>query len=210
VACAVLHTPTASIPPTVSAMLISPPGAPLYELISLNRDDIIHRCRGKVASRSSPPPTKAEIEHGVPVFLDQLVAELRHGPSATNEMSVSAIQHGRDLSLRGFTVEQVVRDYGDVCQSVTDLAVERGAPISAHDFRTLNRCLDDAIAGAVTEFAQTRGYQRGAKELSDLTNTALSAFEALSSGRIGVGGITGGVLKRSLDGIRALLDRSPA
>jgi hypothetical protein len=60
-----------------------------------------------------------------------LVEELRHGPSATNEMSASAVQHGRDLSFRGFTVEQVVHDYGDVCQSVTELAVERGALMEA-------------------------------------------------------------------------------
>jgi hypothetical protein len=32
-----------------------------------------------------------------------------------------------------------VHEYGDVCQSITDLAVELGAPISTDDFRTLNR-----------------------------------------------------------------------
>ena len=36
------------------------------------------------------------------------------------------------------------------------MAVERDAPISADDFRTLNRCLDDAIAGAVTEYGRER------------------------------------------------------
>ena len=61
--------------------------------------------------------------------------------------------HGRELRLQGFTVSQVVHDYGDVCQSITDLAMERDAPISVDDFRTLNRCLDDAIASAVTEYA---------------------------------------------------------
>ena len=63
------------------------------------------------------------------------------------------MEHGHDLLLQGFTISQVVHDYGDVCQSVTDLAVETDAPISSDDFRTLNRCLDDAIAGAVTEYA---------------------------------------------------------
>jgi hypothetical protein len=46
-----------------------------------------------------------------------------------------------DLLLQGFTVSQVVHDYGDVCQSITDLAVEVNAPISTDDFRMLNRCL---------------------------------------------------------------------
>ena len=37
-----------------------------------------------------------------------------------------------------------------MCQSITELAVQTDASISANDFRLLNRCLDDAIAGAVT------------------------------------------------------------
>ena len=53
-------------------------------------------------------------------------------------------------------MSQVVHDYGDVCQSITELAVETGASISAEDFRTLNRCLDEAIAGAVTEYGRER------------------------------------------------------
>ena len=53
-------------------------------------------------------------------------------------------------------MSQVVHDYGDVCQAITDLAVEAAKPISADDFRTLNRCLDDAIAGAVTEYGRER------------------------------------------------------
>jgi hypothetical protein len=51
-------------------------------------------------------------------------------------------------------VSQVVHDYGDVCQAITELAGEMDAPISTEDFRTLNRCLDDAIAGAVTEYGR--------------------------------------------------------
>ena len=51
----------------------------LQEFIEIHRDEIIKRCRAKVATRSVPPPTKAEIDHGVPLFLDQLVAALRSG-----------------------------------------------------------------------------------------------------------------------------------
>ena len=41
----------------------------LHEFIEINRVDIIRRCRAKVAARSMPSPTPAEIDHGVPVFL---------------------------------------------------------------------------------------------------------------------------------------------
>ena len=51
----------------------------LHEFITENRDEIIRRCRAKVAMRSIPPPTEAEIDHGVPVFLDQLRDALRLG-----------------------------------------------------------------------------------------------------------------------------------
>lgn len=124
----------------------------LHEFISTNRDEIIARCRAKAATRSIPPPSAAEIEHGVPLFLDQLVEALRSG-GASLDIEKSARQHGLDLLGHGFTVSQAVHDYGDVCQTVTALAVERDAPISAHDFRRLNACLDEAIAAAATTYA---------------------------------------------------------
>jgi hypothetical protein len=180
----------------------------LSDFIGKNRDELILRCRAKVATRSAPPPTKTEIDHGVPLFLDQLCEELRQGPSKTHEISKSAMEHGHDLLLQGFTISQVVHDYGDVCQSVTDLAVETKAPISSEDFRTMNRCLDDAIAGAVTEYAHEQEVTRygASQQLQRLTKTAITAFEALRTGRVGVGGSTGSVVLHSLMAIDAALD----
>lgn len=194
----------------------------LHEFIAMNREEIIRRCRAKVATRSVPPPTELEIDHGVPVFLDQLQIALRLGETTSPEISRSAIKHGHDLLLQGFTVSQVVHDYGDVCQAITELAVELNAPISTDDFRTLNRCLDDAIAGAVTEYGRERNQSsvdgesvRGserlgffAHEMRNLINTALMAFEVLKTGNVGVAGSTGTVLHRSLRASHALITRS--
>src|SRR4029434_4010644 len=124
---------------------------------------------------------------------------LRLGLSSSPEMARSAVLHGHDLLLQGFTVSQVVHDYGDICQAITELAVEANAPISTEDFRTLNRCLDDAIAGAVTEYGRERNQStldgetaRGserlgffAHELRNLVNTAIVAFEVLKTGNVG-------------------------
>ncbi len=178
----------------------------------------------KVATRSAPPSTEAEIDHGVPVFLDQLVDALRLGLTSSPEIGRSAVQHGHDLLLQGFSVSQVVHDYGDICQAITELAVEMNVPISTDDFGTLNRCLDDAIAGAVTEYGRERNQStldgetaRGserlgflAHELGNLINTAIIAFEVLKTGNVGVAGSTGTVLHRSLMGLRALIGRSRA
>jgi hypothetical protein len=66
-----------AVRPDFSDSLVN--GIMLYEFIAVNRDEIIRRCRAKVASRSVPPPTKVDIDHGVPVFLDQLGNALRLG-----------------------------------------------------------------------------------------------------------------------------------
>jgi hypothetical protein len=108
----------------------------LHEFIAENREEIIRRCQAKVATRSMPLPTEAEISHGVPLFLDQLVDALRLGLRSSPQIERSAVRHGQELLLQGCTVSQVVQDYGDVCQSVTGLAVEMNAPISTDDFRT--------------------------------------------------------------------------
>ena len=52
----------------------------------------------------------------------------------------------------------VVREYGDVCQAVTELAIEQGVQISVNEFRVFNRCLDEAIAGAVSHFPSPFQY----------------------------------------------------
>ena len=196
----------------------------LHEFITANREEIITRCRRKVAMRSVPPPTSVEIDHGVPVFLGQLVNALRGGVTSSAEIGRSAVLHGHDLLLQGFTVSQVVHDYGDVCQTVTELALQMKAPISTEDFQTLNSCLDDAIASAVTQYGRdrhqftvegesARGSQRLgflAHELRNLINTAILAFDVLKTGDVGVAGSTGGVLHRSLIRLHALIGRSIA
>jgi len=193
----------------------------LREFIAVNRDEIIRRCRAKVATRSIPPVSAAEIDHGVPLFLDQLSEVLSASGSSTAGIRTGAMLHGHELQLQGLTVGQVVHDYGDVCQSITELAMETDMPISNDDFRTLNRCLDDAIAGAVTEFGRGREAlhhdnetanleQLGffTHELRNLASTALMAFEVLKTGNVGVGGSTGAVLHRSLSRLTTLIERS--
>jgi len=53
-----------------------------------------------------------------------------------SEVGELAALHGRDLLNLGYTVDQVVHDYGDLCQAITDLAFERDAPFEIDEFRT--------------------------------------------------------------------------
>jgi len=139
-----------------------------------------------------------------------------------SEMGDSAAQHGADLMKRGFTVEQVIHDYGDLCQSITNLAFERREPVEVDEFRTLNRCLDNAIAMAVTEFNYQRDFvevdrqerahneQSGlfAHELRNFLTAAKMALFAIRKGDLGLSGATASVLDRALIGMGTLIDRS--
>ena len=182
----------------------------LEDFISTHRAELISRCKGKVAQRSPPAPPPPGDDHAISQLLDQIVEELRHGRNGFDAITQSATQQGQRLLVEGFTIGEVVHGYGDVCQSVTELAVELTAPISADEFRTLNRCLDDAIAGAVTEHSRGNAAESLSRtdELQTLVNTALVAFEALLRGDVSIGGSTGRVLHHSLAALRTLADRS--
>ena len=49
----------------------------LHEFLSDNRADLIDRCRLKVAQRRAPRAADVELEHGIPLFLDQLTDTLQ-------------------------------------------------------------------------------------------------------------------------------------
>jgi hypothetical protein len=180
----------------------------LAEFIATRREELVRRCRAKLAERSDPPPASEVVPKGIPRFLDDLVGELSDVPSKTREMRESAAIHGKDLYLEGFTVGQVVQEYGSVCQSITDMAVESGALISAEDFRILNKCLDNSIANAVSEYSRQQGYavtdHALARDMAlrNLVQTASSALAALQTGAVGLSGATGRLLDRTLTAMR--------
>ena len=212
----------------------------MHSFLANNRDDLIARCKAKVAERPYRAATPQQLANGIPMFLEQLTRTLRaeeegddaegvriSGPAggdvtALSQIGVTATAHGKQLLELGYTVDQVVHDYGDLCQAITDLAVERDAPFSVDQFRTLNRCLDNAIADAVTEFSLQRdmtvAHRQSAEEnerlgmlvheLRNFVQTAKMSLTALESGRVPLAGATGGLLKRSLNGLSGLLDRA--
>jgi hypothetical protein len=95
------------------------------------------------------------------------------------------------------------------------LAVDLEAPIAPEDFRTLNRCLDDAIAGAVSEYARQQRIVTEDRsintsiELRQMVFTATTALDALRAGRVGIGGATGDLLARTLAALLERLSSAP-
>ena len=109
-------------------------------------------------------------------------------------MTSSASKHGDEMLRLGFTVGQVVHDYGDFCQSVTELAFECDAQITIDEFHSFNRCLDDVTAHAVTEYGRLREQSLAdqeterlgalAHELRNHLNTAMLSFAILKGGTV--------------------------
>ena len=193
----------------------------LYDFIAAHRDQLVAKAREKVATRSTLHSTDADLVNGVPLFLAEFSERLRQTDDTNaDQIAASATRHGGELLRAGFTIGQVVHSYGDVCQAITELAVELDAQITNDNFRRLNLCLDIAIAEAVTEYARQREMQvvgEGvehlgflAHELRNLLNTATLAFEAVRNGSVGVAGSTGKLVAKSLDGMRDLVSRSLA
>ena len=214
----------------------------MHRFLTDNRTELVARCMLKVEQRKARGATPQQLAQGVPLFLDQLtrtlVAEDDEDPArsmaisgpaggdalALSEIGVSAAAHGKELLALGYTVDQVVHDYGDLCQAITDLAFERDAPFSVDQFRTLNRCLDNAIADAVTAFSLQRDVMLSAQhdegerqrmgflvhEVRNQLATANLAVRAIELGNMAISGATGAVLKRSLGAIDLLVTRATA
>ena len=193
----------------------------------------------KAAERSESDAGRVVSQYGIPIFLSQLIKTLEiekafgatnnlplsdanEGPSESSAITEAATKHGCELSDHGYTIEQVVHDYSDLCKTITELAHELDEPIGMNERRTLKRCLDNAIANAVNAFsfqrrlinddkvAQAINHRLGAlvEELRIHNNAAKYAVQAIKSGQIGFNGATGYVLERSLDGMERILDRS--
>src|SRR5579862_6471387 len=212
----------------------------LQDYLSSHRSTLIERCRLKAAQRSGWNTTDEQLTYGIPLFLDQIIkalhAERTPGPmrtqgtsgssggalSAMSQIGATARRHGHELLQHDYTLDRVVHDYGDLCQAITDIALEDNEPIQVDEFRTLNGCIDNAIADCVTEFAYERELLMAdreadalherlsifAQELRNLITTATHAVTAIKTGQVGLTGPTGGALDRCLVGLRNLVDRS--
>ena len=202
----------------------------LHELLSNNRSELISRCRAKAAKRFAPSEVPTEADHGVPIFLEQVVDTLRLEQQTTireeeivlpapapTKIGRSAALHGSEMLHLGYSVDQVVHSYGDVCQSITELAVEQNAGVTADEFRTLNRCLDNAIADAVAAYAsggqasdKARGEDQNERlaEFSTahdkMVEQAIKSYAAVQTGAIGPTGATGTAHRNLLLLLRSL------
>lgn len=193
----------------------------LHDFLISHRILIVNNAKDRMRNRRKRIDDQ-EMSEGIRIFLEQFQAALLGNSTSSQDGKDESAhgQHGHDLLRMGFTIGQVVHDYGDICQAVTQVSTDMNAPVSGEEFRILNLCLDNAIAGAVTEYAfqvgerthreNTENLGVFSHELRNLLSTAMLAFGAIREGRVATGGSTGMVLHRGLLGMRNLIDSSLA
>ena len=198
----------------------------LHEFLTNNRAELVQRCRAKAEGRHPSCALPAQVQQGIPEFMEQLIETFRleRAPSGfakhpapgkgkpslahvPQDNARSAATHGEELRRHGFAIDQVVHNYGDLCQAMTELALEQDKPITVDEFHTFNRCLDNAIADAVTAFSRAE-KRFAAREARGLLETSMHSFAAIKSGDVGLNGATSLLLEESLTGVRDLIDRA--
>ncbi len=194
----------------------------LHELIAANQDLIAQRVCARLDARIAPMPVGSEIADGIPVLLAQLVEALREERSAhlvaRPHIVACGALYGNALRLAGLPIAQVVLAYGDVCQTITHLASEVGLTIPPDEFRIFNRCLDEAIDGAVTAYARAREQHLAehaaarlvvlGRDVRSAVDAAVRSFESIQRGNIAPRGSTATMHGRSLEGVLDLIDRA--
>jgi hypothetical protein len=191
----------------------------LADIIAGNRDEIITRYRAKASIKSLRIPLDAESEYTALVFLDELLSTLRFGSKPDSDDG-SAVQPLADDVLEEPLIVPRIAQYGEITQSITELAMEMNAPVNVAELATLDRSVDEATARAVTKSVSERGQIAHAAvpgdsdrlrvfrhEVRKLVNTAILSFDFIRTGRVGLQGSTGRLLNRSLIELRSLVDR---
>lgn len=191
----------------------------LQKFLNENRKEILALSEEKTRRLAGLLATSEQLERGLSLFLDQLIAVLDQKVGAhPKDLLSDAATHGRECLRLGYTLSHVVHAYGAMCQAITELATIKDAKISSSDFNILNGCLDAAIAAAVSEF-QFRSNEANeereimnlgflAHELRSALSSAATAHEMIKAGLVGTGGSTSGVLEANLVRMRNLIDRS--
>lgn len=205
----------------------------MHGFLKNNHRLIIERCQIIAKRRNEPVLAMANLSVALPELLSQITelmgqqaSELRQPPRYDSESDTSksygigqsAIATGKALHSIGFSIEDVVLGYGDLCQAISELIAERDVTFQVTEFRLLNLCLDIAIAYAVRAFTDERDKIKlvlknatfheeasmVAHEMRNLVHTTQLAFEAMQAGDLSARGSTGLLAARSLTKIANL------
>jgi signal transduction histidine kinase len=160
----------------------------LHAVLASRRDEVMQRwleeVRGTLHPVSMP---RVELVDHLPAFLEQVTAALRRPANAADGLD-AAEDHGVQRLALGFSLDQVVREYGAMRTAILAVAADAGAEIVPSDQEVVFTCVINGIAGAVSEYSRQRDaeMQRQATEhfafiAHELRNPLSSAALALTA-----------------------------
>src|SRR5436190_4746689 len=114
----------------------------LHRFLAEHRDEILELTKRRIA-RNAPRTTEDELIDSMPELYDDLIAELRRQDGLARESRATgslnaATVHGAQRLRLGFSIGQLVHDYGALCHSITEVAKGKQS-FTPQEFQTLNR-----------------------------------------------------------------------
>jgi signal transduction histidine kinase len=143
----------------------------LHDFLRDHGNTVVERWRYRLRERlGADDLSGAELADEMPKFVAELVAALEPATaSALPEDSEVAPEHGRQRWRTGFDIDEVVREYGLLGDTILDAVNEAGATLTAREARILLTSLTTGAAEAVNAYVRRRdeeARQQGARHLS--------------------------------------------
>lgn len=191
----------------------------LHEVLASLRNEVMQRwleeVRGTLHPASMP---RMELVDHLPAFLDQVVAALQRRELAPDALA-AAEDHGVQRLTLGFSLDQVVREYGAMRTAMLAVATDAGAEIGARDYEVIFECVINGIAGAVSEYSRQRDAEMQRQATEHFAFIAHELRNPLSSAVLAVGKLqadqkldatdrTVNILDRALQLMQTLIDHS--
>jgi signal transduction histidine kinase len=160
----------------------------LHEFLREQGDAVLQRWRHRLRERLGVDDLSgAELSDEMPSFIAELVTALDPATeSALPEQSEAAPEHGRQRWRTGFDLDEVIREYGLLGDTILEIVNDTGSAITAREARILLTSLHTG-GGAVSAYIQRRNEearQQGARHLSfvahELRSPLSTAWTALS------------------------------
>lgn len=132
----------------------------LRDLLKAEQPVILARFQKRAYEWSATRDVQTELTAQVSLFVEQLerlaaftALAVLESDRCCAEISRAAARHAQALLQHGFPLAQAVNDYGDVCRVISEVATERGVPLSEAEVEVLSRGSVSAILAAAEEYA---------------------------------------------------------
>jgi signal transduction histidine kinase len=183
-----------------------------HDVLAQKREDIIVRWKAQVQRKLASPALPAfEIIDHIPEFLNEIIASLRADaglpPNVAVGESTTAAGHGAQRLRLGFSLDTVVREYGELHTAILTAASDVQEQPSFREAQIITDATIGGIATSVSEYTRQRDAESQrqanehfafiAHELRNPLSSALIAFDLLK-GKLPAQERLVGVLERGL------------